>query len=107
MPRRISIVNRIIVAVRILVQALRIRWLRNNRIRLREPPQLRIVIPRAVVVEAGGIIELLAGNFNAGMSLRSKDKGRRPYGLLLKRAGRNASLLCCVWMIAIRMSGEL
>jgi hypothetical protein len=53
MPRRIGIVYRVIPAVAVAVEALRVIGRLDNAIRSYKSPYLRIVIPCPVVVEPG------------------------------------------------------
>ncbi len=51
MPRRIGVPQRIPEYIRVPIQRLRIPRLRHDRVRLDEPPQRRVIAPRAVIIE--------------------------------------------------------
>ena len=69
MPTRININNRTIPRISIPIQTLRIIKIRNNRISLRKPSDIRIVIPGLEVVIIRYFIPLFAGK---GMSFLRK-----------------------------------
>ena len=77
MSRRIRIPERIVERVRIPIQALRIRRIGDERIRLQEPSQRGSVRPRAVVVEAQGRLLPLAGEAPVGGQARPCQSGPR------------------------------
>ena len=61
MPAGIRIPERIVERVRVPIQALRVRRIGDERIRLEEPSQHGSIRPRAVVVQAQGHLLPLAG----------------------------------------------
>ena len=61
MPTRIGVLDRVIEGVGVPIIALRIFWLRDDGIRLDEPPQPRLIIPRIVIVQSGIAIIDLSG----------------------------------------------
>jgi len=77
MPAGIRIPERIVERIRIPIQALRIPWVRHERIRLQEPSQGGIILPRAIVVEAQGRLLPLAGEAPVGRQARPCQSGPR------------------------------
>ncbi len=71
MPTGIRIPEWIVERIRIPIEALRIPRVRHEGIRLQEPSQRGIILPRAVVVEAQGRLLPLAGELVA----RRRDAG--------------------------------
>ena len=63
MPGGIVVQNGIIVGVGIPVEILWVPWIRHNRIWRDKPPQGGIVVPGFVKVEAGAVVQFLAGVF--------------------------------------------
>jgi len=61
MPCRIHILDRIIHYIRVPIQRLRVVYIRHNRIGLRKPPNVRIVIPRVVKHQRARRVILLSG----------------------------------------------
>jgi hypothetical protein len=53
--------------VGVSIQTLRIAWIRHNRIRLHEPPQLGIVVARLVVVQPDVRLFPLTGEMEVGL----------------------------------------
>ncbi len=77
MPAGIRIPERIVERVRVPVEALRIPRVGDERVRLQEPPQRGIKLPRAVVVEAQGHLLPLAGEAPVGGQARPCQSGPR------------------------------
>ncbi len=77
MPAGIRIPERIVDDVCIPIEALRIPWVRHERIRLQEPSQRGIILPRAVVVEAQAGLLPLAGEAPVGGQARPCQAGPR------------------------------
>ncbi len=65
-PGNIPIPQRIVECVRVPIEALRIPRFRHEGIRLQEPSQGGIILPRAVVVETQGRLLPLAGEAPIG-----------------------------------------
>jgi len=59
MPAWVSVFQRIVAAVTVPIQRLRVAGAGNNRVWLDEPAQLGVVVPGTVVVQPGIIIENL------------------------------------------------
>ncbi len=77
MPAGIRIPERIVERIRVPIQALRIPRVRHERIRLQEPPQRGIILPRAVVVETQGRLLPLASETAVGRQARPCQSGPR------------------------------
>mgnify|MGYP007070675459 CR=1 FL=1 len=77
MSTRIRIPERIVERIRVPIEALRIPRVRHERIRLQEPSQRGIVLPRAVVVEAQAGLLPLAGEAPVGGQARPCQSGPR------------------------------
>ena len=81
-PARVDVANRVVEHIAIAVKGLRVEDLGHKGIGADEPPQLRIIVPPAVVKKPALAIELLAGKANEPLSasLRSADL---PPGIVL------------------------
>jgi len=90
--RRIRIPERIVERIRIPIEALRIPRFRHERIRLQEPSQRGIVLPRAVVVKAQGGLLPLAGEAPIRGQARPCQSGpRHAIGIVASVAVRDFS----------------
>ena len=74
MSIRIGVLQRVVERIRVVV-ALRIAQVWNNSIRLNEAPKVRIVIPRAVVVQPGFPVKDLASEPTGDLERRLRRSG--------------------------------
>ena len=92
MPTGIRIPERIVERIRVPIQALRIPRVQHEGIRLQEPSQRGIVLPRAVVVETQGRLLPLASETAVGRQARPCQSGpRHAVGIVASVAVRDIS----------------